>query len=258
MKMTGNTILITGGGSGIGLALAEELSKLGNQVIVAGRSKDKLEAAAGKDLRTISVDMMSLQSIQELAKNVTKEFPNLNVVIHNAGIMKNENLKSGDNAKVQEETVATNLLGPMRLTEALLPHLLKQPNAVIMNVTSGLAFTPLAMTPTYSATKAALHSYTQSLRYQLKDTKVQVMELAPPYVQTHLMGDRQAQDPHAMPLRDFISEVMQILKEKPDAKEVLVKRVYPHRFSADGGVEKYEAYFKQMNDQVSAARAGEI
>jgi uncharacterized oxidoreductase len=258
MNMTGNTILITGGGSGIGLALAEEFSKLGNQVLVAGRSKDKLKAAEEKGLKTFTADMSDLDSIQDLARHAIKEFPSLNVVIHNAGVMKNENLLGGDNQKTEQETIATNLLGPMRLTDALLPHFTKQSAAVIMTVSSGLAFTPLAMTPTYSATKAAIHSYTQSLRYQLKDTAIQVIELVPPYVQTHLMGDRQANDPHAMPLREFISEVMQILKEQPQANEILVERVHPLRFSADGGRDKYEDFFNQMNDRLSAARKSEL
>lgn len=258
MKTTGNTILITGGGSGIGLGLAEEFARLDNKVIIAGRSREKLTAAADKGFKTYAVDMASNESIQELTRGVLRDFPALNVVIHNAGVMKNENLMAGGNFVTQQETIATNLLGPMRLTDALLPHFLKQKSAVIMTVTSGLAFAPLAMTPTYSATKAAIHSYTQSLRYQLRDTSVQVIELAPPYVQTHLMGDRQANDPNAMPLKDFISEVLLLIKNNPDANEILVKRVYPQRFSSDGGPEKYESFFQQMNDTITAARRNEL
>lgn len=257
MNVVDSTILITGGGSGIGLALAEEFLKLGNVVIVAGRSKDKLKLAASKGLKTLEVDLTKLENIRVFANRLIKEFPALNVVIHNAGIMQNEKLLFGGNSQIQDDTVATNILAPMRLTDALLPHLLKQKNAVIMTVSSGLAFAPLAMTPTYSASKAAVHSYTQSLRYQLKDTSVEVMELVPPYVQTHLMGDRQANDPFAMPLKEFISEVMQILKEQPAANEVTVKRVLPQRTSADGGITKYEVFFKQMNDQIATARKGE-
>ena len=129
-----------------------------------------------------------------------------------------------------------------------MPQLRKQPRATIMNVSSGLAFVPLAMTPTYCATKAAIHSYTQSLRYQLKATNVEVVELIPPYVQTTLMGDQQAADPNAMPLGEFIDEVMSILKDQPDVQEVCVKKVYPLRFAAEGGQEKYEDFFQKFNN----------
>jgi uncharacterized oxidoreductase len=121
-----------------------------------------------------------------------------------------------------------------------------------MNVSSGLAFVPLTMTPTYCATKAAIHSYTQSLRYQLGSTNIEVLELIPPYVQTTLMGDQQAEDPKAMPLNDFIDEVMSILQTQPDAKEICVKKVYPLRFAADQGQQKYEAFFQNFNDSMHA------
>jgi uncharacterized oxidoreductase len=147
--------------------------------------------------------------------------------------------------------VTTNLLGPIRLTAALLPLLSKQPKATIMTVSSGLAFVPMAVSPTYCATKAAIHSYTQSLRYQLKDTPVEVLELIPPYVQTELMGPDMAKDPRAMPLKDFIAEVMNILKTSPDATEICVERVKPLRFAeANGG---YDALFQNFNDSFAAA-----
>ncbi len=254
MKMTGNTILITGGGSGIGLELAKEFAKRDNRVIIAGRSADKLKTAAALGFETLTVDMLSASSIQDLAKNAVAKFPSLNVVIHNAGIMRTEDLKEGDNTQTQDETVTTNLLGPIRLTEALLPHLLRQKQATIFTVTSGLAFTPLNLNPTYCATKAGLHSYTESLRYQLQDTAVEVKELAPPYVQTELTGKHQASDPHAMPLAEFISEVMSLLEKKPDAQEILVERVLPLRNSFEGGTEKYVAFFKKFNDMMSSHR----
>jgi uncharacterized oxidoreductase len=152
-----------------------------------------------------------------------------------------------------EAMVAINLLGPIRLNAALLPFLLKQQNPVVMTVSSGLAFVPLAMTPTYCATKAAIHSYTQSMRYQLKDTKAQVLELIPPYVQTELMGPRMASDPNAMPLKDFISETMSILENSPNSTEICVERVKPLRFAEMSG--QYDAFFKNFNDGMSAAAA---
>jgi uncharacterized oxidoreductase len=258
MQMTGNTILITGGGSGIGLALAQAFKKLNNQVIVAGRNPAKLQAASEQGFATQVVDMCDYESIQNLSKETLKVFPALNVVIHNAGIMKNENLLKGSYPTIEDETIATNLLGPMRLTDALLPHFLKQKLAVIMTVTSGLAYLPLAMTPSYCASKAGIHSYTQSLRYQLRDTAVEVIELAPPYVQTQLMGNRQAQDPNAMPLGDFVTEVMQILSANQQITEVMVQRVKPLRYSADAGVDKYNEMFIQFNDAMLKARQAEF
>jgi uncharacterized oxidoreductase len=251
MKMSGNTILITGGGSGIGRALAEAFHKAGNQVVIAGRRKQQLDSAtaANPGMKSAVLDIGSAASVQSFAKQLKDNYPALNVVIHNAGIMRPESLPAGILADA-EETVATNLLGPIRLTAALLPQLLAQPQATIMTVSSGLAFVPMAVTPTYCATKAAIHSYTQSLRYQLKDTSVQVLELIPPYVQTELMGPRQASDPRAMPLEDFISETMKILKSSPQATEICVERVKPLRFAEANGA--YDSFFKQFNDSFTA------
>lgn len=254
MKLTNNTILITGGGSGIGLGLARQFQKLGNQVIVSNRSKARLAAAKAEGFAAYEVDMADAASIQAMAKQVLADYPALNGVIQNAGIMQPENLKAGDSAKVQDETVAINLLGPMRLNSALIPHLLKKESAFIMTVTSGLAFLPAAMFPTYSATKAAIHSYSQSLRYQLQDTGIRVLELAPPYVQTSLTGEHQMSDPSAMPLDAFVNEVMAILKDKPEAHEVLVERVNFLRFAESSGIENYNKQFKALNDHMSATR----
>jgi len=255
MQMSGNTILITGGGSGIGRGLAEAFHAEGNQVVIAGRRKELLEqvVAANPGMKAAILDIGDADSIRSFAEQMKKDYPALNVVIQNAGIMKSESLKNGGVADA-EATIATNLLGPIRLTAALLPLLLKQPRAAIMTVTSGLAFVPLAMTPTYCATKAAIHSYTQSLRYQLRDTSVQVLELIPPYVQTELTGPRQASDPNAMPLKDYIAESMKILKSSPEATEICVERVKPLRFAeASGG---YDAFYKKFNDMRTAAAAG--
>ena len=253
MKMKDNTILITGGGSGIGRGLAEAFRRLGNQVIIAGRGQKTLDetTAANPGMKSVTLDVSDSKSIQSFAAQVTKDYPSLNVLINNAGIMQPENfLEAPKYLSDAEAIITTNLLGPIRLTAALLPSLRTQPRATIMNVSSGLAFVPLAMTPTYCATKAAIHSYTQSLRYQLKATKVEVIELIPPYVQTTLMGDQQADDPNAMPLNEFITEVMDILQSQPNAKEICVKRVYPLRFSAEGGQEKYNDFFQQFNDSM--------
>eukprot|EP01037_Dinobryon_pediforme_P020878 gene20878-21603_t len=253
MHMTNNTILITGGGSGIGRALAERFHALGNKVIISGRRQSVLDTmvAANPGVVGIPLDIEDAEAIRAFATRITAEFPDLNVVINNAGIMQPELLmRANGDTSIAEATIATNLLGPIRLTSALLPHLLTRPDATIMTVSSGLAFVPLALTPTYSATKAAIHSWSQSLRYQLKASNIKVVELPPPYVQTELMGEHQAVDPRAMPLKDFIDEVMAILAAKPDVTEVLVDRVKPLRFAeANGG---YEAFVTQFNDAMSA------
>jgi uncharacterized oxidoreductase len=238
MNVTGNIILITGGASGIGQALAEAFHARGNQVIISGRRQQALDevTAANPGMQSLRLDINDKAGVQAFAEQVTRDYPALNVVINNAGIMKTEDLKTAPNdLDVAEETIVTNLLGPIRLTAALLPHLLHQPKATIMTVSSGLAFVPMAMTPTYSATKAAIHSYSMSLRQQLSGTTTKVIELVPPYVQTHLMGERQANDPRAMPLEAFIAEVMDILTTQPDVAEIVVKRCEPLRFAAENG-----------------------
>ena len=257
MKMTDNTILITGGGSGIGRAMAEAFHNLGNQVLISGRTQKNLDAAtaANPGMKSLTLDIANAGSIKAFAGQVTEEHPALNVLINMAGVMKNEYLLDQASLSVAEDTVATNLLGPIRLTAALLPLLMKQPQATVITVTSGLAFAPLFMTPTYCATKAAIHSYTQSLRYQLKDTAVQVIELVPPYVQTELMGERQATDPNAMPLADYIAETMSLLTNTPDATEILVDRVKPQRTAESSG--SYDTFFNNFNGARAKARQAE-
>jgi uncharacterized oxidoreductase len=254
MKITGSTILITGGGSGIGRGLAEAFHAKGNQVVIAGRRKKLLDetVAANQGMKSAVLDIENNDAIRTFAEKLKKDYPALNVVIHNAGIMNPESLKDGAIADA-EAMVAINLLGPIRLNAALLSFLLKQQNPVIMTVSSGLAFVPLAMTPSYCATKAAIHSYTQSMRYQLKDTKAQVLELIPPYVQTELMGPRMASDPNAMPLKDFIAETMSILENSPNVTEICVERVKPLRFAETSG--QYDSFFKNFNDGMAAAAA---
>ena len=247
MQTTGNTILITGGGSGIGRGLAEAFHRQGNQVIIAGRRQSALDEvmSANPGMAGFTVDMTDAASIAALASQAIAAFPALDAVINNAGIMVNEDLVGGDTLSIAEETIATNLLGPIRLTAALLPHLLAQPGATVLTVSSGLAFVPMAATPTYSATKAAIHSWSQSLRHQLRNTAVDVLEIAPPYVQTFLQGAHQASDPHAMPLDDFIAETMTLLAGTPDKGEVLVQRVHPLRFAEQTG--KAAAMFGFVN-----------
>ncbi|MGA9719741.1 MAG: SDR family NAD(P)-dependent oxidoreductase, partial [Acidobacteriaceae bacterium] len=207
---------------------------------------------ANLGMKSATLDIESAEAIRAFGAKMAKEYPTLNVVIHNAGIMRPENLlEQPENLSDAEATITTNLLGPIRLTAALMPQLKKQPAATIMTVSSGLAYLPMAITPTYCATKAAIHSYSLTLRYQLRGTKIEVVELVPPYVQTELMGSRQASDPRAMPLKDFIDETMKILKEQPEAKEILVERVLPLRNAEKSG--NFDKAFHQFNDAMMAA-----
>lgn len=250
MKMTGNTILITGGGSGIGEGLAVAMHNKGNKVIIAGRRRPALEAAAsnhpGIEVELLDVD--DSEAVQEFGNAIITRYPGLNVLINNAGIMLEENVlvEPVDLSKA-EATIATNLLGPIRLTAALLPHLRKQPQAAVMMVSSGLAFVPLAMTPTYCATKAAIHSYAQSLRHQLRNTSVEVLELAPPAVATDLMpGHRD--NPHCMPLHEFVRESVELMEGATD--EILVDRVQVLRTAECG---QYDEVFEMLNPQLKLA-----
>ncbi len=249
MNLKDNTIFITGGGSGIGRGLAEALHKLGNQVIISGRRTATLAqvTAANPGMQSIELDIEDPASIAAAAQKLIADHPKLNVLINNAGIMAQDTVNNPTDDALVTSTITTNLLGPIRMTSALIEQLKAQPAATIINVTSGLAFTPLAPSATYCATKAALHSFTMSQRYLLKDTSVRVLEIAPPYVQTELGGDRQLNDPRAMPLPDFITETMQVLAT--DADEILVKMVSMLRNNP--GPNEY-AFVQKFNDMMTS------
>lgn len=251
MNLTGNTILITGGTSGIGRALADAFHDRGNRVIVAGRRRPLLDeiTAARPGMRGIEVDMDDEAGLDTFARQVSEEFPTLNVLVNNAGISRQENLAADAiDVNVSRSIIRTNILGVLQLTAALLPTLKRQPRSTVIATTSGLAFVPRDNFATYCASKAFLHSWLQSLRHQLRGTTVEILELAPPYVQTELAGPLQATDPAAMPLADYVDEVMALLEDpNPPRGEILVERVNALRWAERNGA--YEQTYAALNQR---------
>jgi uncharacterized oxidoreductase len=250
MKLTGNTIFITGGGSGIGRGLAEAFHQRGNKVIISGRRKSHLDevVAANRGIEAIELDVADPASIQATASQLIAKYPDLNVLINNAGIMLPDQAAGVIDDDLLISTVATNLLGPVRLTSALIDHLKSKRGTVIYN-TSVLAFVPLSLTAVYSATKAALHSYALSQRFLLRRSGVRVLEIAPPWVRTDLMNSREAAE--AMPLDAYIAETMEVLGA--DVDEVLVERARPLR--ANPGPNEH-TFVNELNEHMLAVLSG--
>lgn len=238
MQMTGNTILITGGTSGIGRGLAEAFHALGNQVAIAGRRQDRLDeiTTANPGMLGFPLDVQDPAAIDAVAAHVREALPDLNVLVNNAGISRPESLTAEPvDLSISRDIIETNIMSVLHMTAALLPALKTKPRATIITTTSGLAFVPRNNFPTYCASKAFLHSWLQSLRVQLRGA-VEVLELAPPYVQTELSGPHQATDPRAMPLTAYIEEVMQLLADpNPPGEEILVERVRGERWAERDG-----------------------
>jgi uncharacterized oxidoreductase len=227
MNISGNVIFIPGSTSGIGLALARALQANGNTVIVGGRRADLLDeiAAEHPGIDTVVIDTADAASIQSAARQVLDRHPDLNVLVTMAGIMRAEDWREPAGFLASAESVlTTNVLGPVRLIAAFIEHLRTRPDATIITVSSGLAFTPLTVTPSYNASKAAIHMLSESIRLQLADTTVKVVELVPPAVRTGLMPGQESSEV-AMPLDEFVAEAMELLKAQPDTKEIQVERV---------------------------------
>ena len=230
MKLTGNTIFITGGGSGIGRGLAEAFHERGNKVIISGRRRANLDevVAANPGMVAVELDVTDPASIDTVAAGLIADHPDLNVLINNAGIMLPDQAAGRIDDKLLVDTITTNLVGPIRMTSALVEHLKSKEDAVIAYTSSVLGFVPMAVTAVYSATKAALHSYALSQRFLLKDAGIRVLEIAPPWVRTDLMNSREAE--LAMPLDQFIAETMTVLGT--DADEILVEAAKAFRANA--------------------------
>lgn len=243
MDISGNTIFIPGATSGIGEALAVALHDAGNTVIIGGRRENRLAeiAAAHPGIATVRIDTADADDITRAADEVRQRYPATNVLMTMAGIMRAENLRDPDFLQTAIAEIDTNILGPLRLIAAFTDHLAAQKNSTIITVSSGLAFVPMAPTATYCATKAAIHSFSESLRIQLADTSIEVLELVPPAVQTDLMAG-QAEADWAMPLDEFVDEVMSLLPAATD--EILVERVKALRFAEVQG--HYDAVRAQL------------
>jgi uncharacterized oxidoreductase len=245
----GSTVLVTGGTSGIGRALAEALYARGNRVIVAGRRRQLIEEIIARHpgMEGMTLDVSDPLAVAGLGTELERRFPDLDTVFNNAGISRVENWATPHpDLGTAREIIAVNVGGVMDVTAAVLPILLRQPAATLVTTTSGLAFVPRANYPTYCASKAFLHSWVQSLRHQLRRTGIEVLELAPPYVQTELAGADQATDPAAMPLSDYVAQVLDLLdRPRPEDGELLVDRVRPLREAEQRGT--YADLFARMN-----------
>lgn len=247
MNISGNTIFIPGSTSGIGLALAVALHDRGNTVIVGGRRADLLEriAAEHPGIGTVQIDTADAGSIEAAAKDVLARYPDLNVLVTMAGIMRVEDWHRPESFLASAESViTTNLLGTIRLIAAFVEHLRAQPDATIVTVSSGLAFAPLKVTPSYNASKAAVHMLSESIRLQLADTSVKVVELEPPSVRTSLLPGQEDSEA-AMPLDEFVAEVIELFETQPDAKEIQVERVKFLRYGEARG--DYDQVVARLN-----------
>ncbi len=242
MELSLNTILITGGGSGIGLALAERFSYAGSKVIICGRNNEKLAEVKNKypKISTSQSDLTKEAERISLYENVLKEFPDMNVLVNNAGIQQRIQLEAGAEWNLIKQELEINLLAQIHLTTLFIPHLKNSKDPAIINITSGLAFAPLAIVPIYCATKAAFHSFTLTLRHQLSQTPIKVIEIAPPAVQTDL-GGKGLHD-FGTPLNEFADAVM------PELEHGKLEITYGFSArSSRASRDELDEIFKQMN-----------
>ena len=243
MNTSGNTILITGGTSGIGLAFAEEFLRLGNKVIICGRRQNRLSEIQQKhkDIVTKTCDVADAKDREALSNWVISNYPDINVLINNAGVQLLADLTKPVNLVRVASEVETNFIAPIHLTSLFAQHLASKQNAAIINISSGLAFVPISFMPVYCATKAALHSLTLSLRHQLKNTSVKVFEIAPPSVDTELGSDRRedkTQSHGGLPIDEFLPEAMEAIKNDVLEAPIAASKTFH---------EKREAMFEVMN-----------
>lgn len=235
MRITDRTVLVVGGTSGIGRGLAERFADAGSTVIVGGR-----DPRADERFATVRIDVTDAASVLAARDDVLQRFPDLDVVVTMSGVMLLEDLRDPSHFDAAETTVDTNLLGTIRVLDAFTPHLVARGAGTVITVTSGIAFLPFPPMPTYAASKAGVHAYTEALRVQLDGTGVEVVELVPPAVAT---SGQDAVNPSALPLDAYLDEVTDLLTADPTPHEVLVRGVLMHRWAERDGT--YDALVAQ-------------
>lgn len=232
MDLSDRTVLVVGGTSGIGRELARRFAAAGSTVAVAGRSRTALSELAAEGFGTFRVDVTDGDSVTSARDAVLARYPDLDTVVTMPGVMLMEDLRDPAHFETAEATIDTNLLGTIRVIDAFTPHLVRRGAGTFITVTSGIAFLPFPPMPSYAASKAAVHAYSEALRAQLDGTGVGVVELVPPAVAT---AGQEKVNPHALPLDDFATEVVHLLSKDPTPREILVKGVLMHRFAERDG-----------------------
>lgn len=246
VDLSNRTVLIVGGTSGIGRELARRFARAGSTVAVGGRSVQALSELAGEGFGTVRVDVTDSASVASARDSVLAQYPELDTVVTMSGVMHMEDLRDPAHFETAQTTIDTNLLGTIRVVDAFTPHLVGRGAGTFITVTSGIAFLPFPPMPTYAASKAAVHAYSEALRAQLDGTGVGVVELVPPAVAT---AGQEKVNPHALPLDDFATEVMHLLSTDPTPREILVKAAHTHRWAERDGT--YDALVTQRSRALS-------
>ncbi|GAA0262506.1 SDR family NAD(P)-dependent oxidoreductase [Actinomadura nitritigenes] len=246
MDISNRTVLIVGGTSGIGRELARRFAAAGSTVAVGGRSPEALSELAEEGFGAFTVDVTDGSSVTSARDAVLARYPDLDTVVIMSGVMLLEDLRDPAHFEAAETTIDTNLVGTVRVIDAFTPHLVGRGAGTFVTVTSGIAFLPFPPMPSYAASKAAVHAYSEALRAQLDGTGVGVVELVPPAVAT---AGQEKVNPHALPLDDFAAEVMQLLSADPTPHEILVKGVLMHRWAERDGT--YDELVAQRSQALS-------
>ncbi|MEV5412973.1 SDR family NAD(P)-dependent oxidoreductase [Thermopolyspora sp. NPDC052614] len=233
MDIANRTVFIAGATSGIGLELARRFAAAGSSVIIGGRRADLLDRLATEGFDTVRIDVTDQDSVAHARDTILGSHPGLDTIVTMSGIGTREDLRDPAHFSAAQQIIDTNLLGTIRVIDAFTPHLVGRGTGTIITVSSGIGFLPFPLMPTYGASKAAVHAYTEALRAQLNGTGVEVSELIPPAVAT--TPEQTQLNPAALPLADFATEVMDLLKANPTPHEILVKGVLMHRWAERDG-----------------------
>ena len=233
MDITNRTVFIAGATSGIGTELARRFAAAGSTVIIGGRRTDLLDKIAGEGFATAAIDVTDQASVARARDTILHAHPDLDTIVTMSGVMIPEDLRDPAHFSAAEQTVDTNLLGTIRVIDAFTPHLIGRGTGTIITVTSGIGFLPFPVMPTYAASKAGVHAYSEALRAQLDGTGVEVSELVPPAVAT--TPEHAQRNPRALGLAEFAAEVMDLLQASPTPREILVKGVLMHRWAERDG-----------------------